>query len=240
MYTSLIQSMKIHIRCKNYFMTKKRKQKIFKKAVAEALSLGTGGSAGTPCNLLLWWLPSYCHISNFLFQMSWVTRNQNKAYLISYHCLPPCQSGSHQWSFLSLLQLFRWWQSANAAGHGAPSAHLWTLAVCPTCGHWQVTVLELSGLIAPILGTSGCFQSTAPLSLGFTSALTGFHPTVCHAGREQTQAATSEVLLYIQGDWLHLAKTDWSETEALKMTWRNPERESSQYSKWDLSVFQRN
>lgn len=31
---------------------KKRKQKIYKKAAAEALSLGTGGSAGTPCNLL--------------------------------------------------------------------------------------------------------------------------------------------------------------------------------------------
>lgn len=63
---------------------KKRKQNIYKKAVAEALSLGTGGSAGTPCNLLFWWLPSHCHISDFLFQMSWVTRNQNKAYLISY------------------------------------------------------------------------------------------------------------------------------------------------------------
>lgn len=107
---------------------KKRKQKIYKKAVAEALSLGTGGSAGTACNLLFWWLPSHCYISNFLFQMSWVTRNQNKAYLISYHCLPPCQSGSHQWSFPSLLQLFQQQQSADAAGHGAFSAHLWTLA----------------------------------------------------------------------------------------------------------------
>lgn len=210
---------------------KKRKQKIYKKAVAEALSLGTGGSAGTACNLLFWWLPSHCYISNFLFQMSWVTRNQNKAYLISYHCLPPCQSGSHQWSFPSLLQLFQQRQSADAAGHGAFSAHLWTLA-----GH--STGAQRSHFFL-LRGTSGCFQSTAPLPLGFTPAPTGFHPTVCHAGMEQTQAATSEVLLYIQ-----VADYAWPrQTEAkqvLKMTWRNPERESSQYSKWDLLVLQRN
>lgn len=154
---------------------KKRKQKIYKKAVAEALSLGTGGSAGTPCNLLFWWLPSHCHISNFLFQMSWVTRKQNKAYLISYHCLPPCQSGSHQWSLLSLLQLCHWQQSANAAGHGVLSAHLWTLPVCLTCRPWQVTVLELSGLFLLFWGPQAVYSqqflfpwASPQLSLGST------------------------------------------------------------------------
>lgn len=168
---------------------KKRKQNIYKKAVAEALSLGTGGSAGTPCNLLFWWLPSHCHISDFLFQMSWVTRNQNKAYLISY-------------TVFSLVNLdlikdpsFFFFRSFN----GDSQPMLLGMGPCQLPrGHWQVTVLQLSGLISPVLGTSGCFQPTAPLPPGFTSALAGFHPTVCPVGREQTQAATSEILLYIQ------------------------------------------
>lgn len=208
---------------------KKRKQKIYKKAVAEALSLSTGGSAGPPRSLLFWWFPSHCHISDFLFQMSWVTRNQNKAYLISYHCLPPCQSGSHQWSFLSLLQLFQQQQSADAAGHGALSAHLWTVAGDGTgaqCSHFSCSEWP--------------FQSTAPLPQGFTPALAGFHPTVCHAGREQNPGCHFLGPAVHPGDWLHLPKTDWSKTEAFKMTWRNPERESSQGSKWNLFVFQRN
>ena len=164
--------------------------------------------------------------------MSWVTRNQNKAYLISYYCLPPCESGSRQWSFLSLLQLFQQCQSADTAGHRALSAHLWTPA-----GDRQNQSSVVSFLL--LRGTSGCFLSTGPLSQGFTPALAGFHPTFCCAGRDQSQAATSEVLPCIKvSDYTWL--TDWSKTETFKITRRNPERESSQYGKWDLLVFQRN
>jgi len=46
--------------------------------------------------------------------------------------------------------------------------------------------------------TSSCFLSTAPLPPDFTPALAEFHPSFYHAGREQSQAATSEVLLCIQ------------------------------------------
>lgn len=166
-----------YVRCKSYCMAKKKKKKgIYRTAIAEAQSLGTGGSAGPPCNSLFWRFPSHCHISNFLFQMSWVSRNPNKAYLISYHCLPPRQSESHQGSFLSLLRLLQQRQSANAAGHGALSAHL---------GHWQVK------------------------PWGFTLALAGCHPTFCRAGREQSWAATSEVLLCIQvTDYTRLRLTE--------------------------------
>lgn len=89
---------------------------------------------------------------------------------------------------LPLLQLFQQCQSASTAGHGALSAHLWTRA-----GDRQDQTSVTSFVL--LRGTSGCFLSTAPLPQGFTPALAGFHPTFCHAGREQSQAATPEVLL---------------------------------------------
>lgn len=65
-----------------------------------------------------------------------------------------------------------------------------------TCGHWQVTVQELSALISPALNDLFnqqllCPRASPQLSLGSTPL------SVMQAG-SKTQAATSEVLLYIQ------------------------------------------
>lgn len=168
-----------YIRCKNYCTSKKEKKGIYRNAMVEALSLGTGGSAGPPCNLLFWQLSSHCHISNFLFQMSWVTRNQNKAYLISYHCLPHCQSSSHPWSFLSLLQSLQQCQLADTAGHEALLAHLWTPWTLR--GRWQ-SEPEISGLISLASRYLRQFSVNSSPAWGFTLALTAFHLTFCYIG----------------------------------------------------------
>lgn len=77
----------------------------------------------------------------------------------------------------------------DAAGHEALSALLWTLAGDSTGAPWSH--FSYSG----DLRLFSLDSSSAP-RLHLSSP--GLHPTVCRAGREQTQAAPSEVLLHIQ------------------------------------------